>query len=170
MKCPACGSQTTEINAGGIKVDACEGGCAGVFFDQLELKKLDEPHEAAGDAIFNLKRSPNVKINSSQRRCPKCPEITMIRHFFSAKRKVEVDQCGQCAGFWLDAGELSAIRSEFKTEAERVQAFESLSNEMFGKELSEIDRKAAKASAQGSSKRAQAVYGMLGSLFPKYFS
>jgi Zn-finger nucleic acid-binding protein len=42
------------------------------------------------------------------------------RHFFSAKRRVQVDQCPNCGGYWLDAGELELIRSE-KGEMAREQ-------------------------------------------------
>ena len=31
---------------------------------------------------------------------------------FSAKRRVEVDECPGCGGCWLDAGELEKIREE----------------------------------------------------------
>jgi len=33
-----------------------------------------------------------------------------------------VDECPKCAGFWLDAGELAGIRSEFATQEERKAA------------------------------------------------
>ena len=35
-----------------------------------------------------------------------------MRHFFSPKRRVEVDECPNCGGYWLDAGELAAIQGE----------------------------------------------------------
>ena len=38
--------------------------------------------------------------------------MKLKRHFFSAKKRVEVDQCPNCGGYWLDAGELEAIRAE----------------------------------------------------------
>jgi uncharacterized protein len=42
------------------------------------------------------------------------------RHFFSAKRHVQVDQCPNCGGYWLDSGELADIRAE-KTETASTQ-------------------------------------------------
>jgi Zn-finger nucleic acid-binding protein len=38
--------------------------------------------------------------------------VKLHRHFFSAKRRVEVDQCPNCGGYWLDAGELALVRAE----------------------------------------------------------
>ena len=53
---------------------------------------------------------------SRKRECPRCAGIKLHRHFFSAKRRVEVDQCPNCGGYWLDAGELALVRAE-KTQA-----------------------------------------------------
>jgi Zn-finger nucleic acid-binding protein len=38
--------------------------------------------------------------------------MKLHRHFFSAKRRIEVDECPNCGGYWLDAGELAQIRAE----------------------------------------------------------
>lgn len=37
MNCPACARELTKTTAGPITVDACVGGCAGVWFDNFEL-------------------------------------------------------------------------------------------------------------------------------------
>ena len=38
MNCPACGNVMTEVTAGDIRVDACKGGCGGLWFDEWELR------------------------------------------------------------------------------------------------------------------------------------
>lgn len=38
--------------------------------------------------------------------------MKLHRHFFSARRQVQVDECPNCGGYWLDAGELAQIRAE----------------------------------------------------------
>ena len=48
MKCTACDRALTEIQVGHLKVDACLGGCGGVWFDAFELQRVDEPGETAG--------------------------------------------------------------------------------------------------------------------------
>ena len=136
MNCPACNNTMEEITVGDITVDVCKGGCGGIWFDQLELKKVDEPHESAGEALLDIERDESVKIDPSQKRnCPKCKDVVMMRHFSSVKRKVEVDECANCGGMWLDQGELGQIRSQFKTEQERKKAAEEYFQEVFGEEF-----------------------------------
>jgi Zn-finger nucleic acid-binding protein len=59
---------------------------------------------------------------SRKRECPRCSGVKLHRHFFSAKRRVEVDQCPSCGGYWLDAGELAMIRAETSQTAAADQA------------------------------------------------
>jgi len=64
----------------------------------------------------------------AKRKCPKCDNITMMQHFFSVKREVTIDECPNCAGVWLDVGELRQIRKQFDSEEERKKA----ASEYFG--------------------------------------
>jgi len=73
MECPACGRQLRQMNVGDIVVDVCENGCGGVWFDNFELEKVDEQHEAAGEALLDIERDKNVKVDRSKTKtCPKC--------------------------------------------------------------------------------------------------
>ena len=36
MKCPACFNELTELQVGNLTVDACQGGCGGIWFDAFE--------------------------------------------------------------------------------------------------------------------------------------
>jgi len=113
MKCPACDHQLTETQVGAVTVDACQGGCGGIWFDAFELKRVDEQHEAAGDHLIRIQRDPKVIVDQSPKRaCPRCDGIKLKRHLFGPKSKVEVDHCPNCGGYWLDAGELEKIRQE----------------------------------------------------------
>lgn len=121
MKCPACDSELTELEFGGVKVDACHGGCGGIWFDAFELQRVDEAREVPDEHLPRIQRHPRITVDFSRKRvCPRCEGIKLKRHFFSAERKVEVDQCPNCAGYWLDAGELEKIRS-LKAAAAQVQ-------------------------------------------------
>ena len=131
MKCPACENQLTQIVAGSITVDACEGGCGGVWFDRFELEKVDEPHERAGEVLLNIEKNPQINVDEAKkRRCPRCMNVVMMRHFFSVKRQVLVDECPKCGGFWLDAGELAKIRNEFSSERAKEAAAEEYFSEI----------------------------------------
>ena len=141
MKCPACDSALGPISLGAVTVDACQGGCGGVWFDRFELPKLDELSESSGQRLLEIERKAGIQIDPSKRlRCPKCNTI-MMRHYFSVKRQALVDECPQCAGMWFDAGELATIRKEFPTEAERKRATEEYFNNILGKELPETRSK-----------------------------
>jgi Zn-finger nucleic acid-binding protein len=113
MKCPACFNELTQLQVGKVTIDACQDGCGGIWFDNFELQQVDDQTETAGERLMELRRDPKVVVDFSRKRpCPRCADVKLQRHFFSARRKVEVDQCPNCGGYWLDAGELATIRDE----------------------------------------------------------
>lgn len=113
MKCPACFNELTELQVGDLTVDACRGGCGGIWFDAFEMQKADEERETAGNALLHIPRDERLVVDSSRKReCPRCAGVKLYRHFYSAKRQVVVDECPNCGGYWLDAGELALIRAE----------------------------------------------------------
>ena len=133
MNCPACGHQLSAHAVGAITVDVCRGGCGGVWFDNFELKKVDESFEPADDGLLNVECDPSVKVDHEARRhCPSCDDTIMMRHHFSVRREVEVDQCPRCAGYFLDKGELGAIRDQFASEEARREAARESFDDLFG--------------------------------------
>ena len=121
MKCPACFNELSQVQVGSLIVDICQGGCGGIWFDAFELQRVDEEEETAGERLLHIDRDPQIKVDSTRKReCPKCAGVKLQRHYFSARRKVEVDECPNCAGYWLDSGELAQIRLE-KTETAQEQ-------------------------------------------------
>ncbi|MFH1379377.1 MAG: zf-TFIIB domain-containing protein [bacterium] len=150
MLCPACSKLLKEIDVQGVKLDVCDDGCAGSWFDNFELKKFDEEHEPA-DQLINLKKKQGAQVDmNAKRKCPICKDVTMMRHFFGVKRKVTIDECPGCAGIWLDGGELAALRDEYKTEANKKELTEQFFNKEFGAQL-----KAMAAQSQASLQRAK---------------
>jgi len=140
MNCPACGNVLQEKTVGDVVVDVCQCGCGGIWFDNFELQKFDEPHESAGEALLDIERDESIVIDHTKRlKCPSCEYIVMMRHFFSVKKEVEVDECPSCGGFWLGAGELNKIRSLFNTEEERHKAGEEYFSKIFGGELAAME-------------------------------
>jgi Zn-finger nucleic acid-binding protein len=113
MKCPACFNDLTEVQVGSLVVDVCQGGCGGIWFDAFELQRVDEDKEVAGERLLNIQRDERIQVDPTRKRdCPRCAGVKLKRHFFSPKRRVEVDECPSCGGYWLDAGELAQIRLE----------------------------------------------------------
>lgn len=150
---------------GGVTLDACRGGCGGVWFDNFELKKFDEPHESAGEALLDIDRDEAVKIDHNKRRnCPKCATTVMMRHFFSAKKEVEVDECPACAGVWLDLGELGQIRKLFQSEEARGKAAAEYFQTVFGSELAQM-----KAKRKESGEKVRRFANMFRFICPSYY-
>lgn len=110
MNCPACDRVLVPRDIGGLTVDICDGGCGGLWFDAFEIGRLDEqlPRE-----LKEVATDPDLVVDRERKRnCPRCEGIKMQRHFYSRTHRVEIDSCPGCNGYWLDAGELEAIRSD----------------------------------------------------------
>lgn len=145
-------------------MDVCRGGCGGVWFDNRELKKVDEAHEHQGEALLSVEHDPAVEVNPTERRnCPRCSTI-MMRHFFSVKEKVEVDRCPSCNGTWLDLGELRGIREAFPTETARNEAAKQHFDRLFGEDLD-----AMRQQSREELDRARTVARILRFITPSYY-
>jgi Zn-finger nucleic acid-binding protein len=165
MNCPACGNQLQQITVSDVSVDVCKGGCGGIWFDNFELKKFDEPHEPAGEELLNTERDESIVIDRSKKiKCPKCDNIVMMRHFFSPKKEVEVDECPNCCGIWLDAGELSRLRNLFNTEEEKNEAAEKYFSEVFGSQLTAMENE-----GQEKLEKARKIANIFRFICPSYY-
>jgi hypothetical protein len=155
----------TERQVGGIVVDACDGGCGGLWFDNRELQKVDEAHEAAGEALLDVRRDPRSRADlAARRRCPRCADVVLSRHFTSVTREVTIDDCPACGGVFLDQGELGAIRTEFTTDEERRQAARDTFAQLFDDQL---ERESA--AGRDSLARARRFAQMMRFLLPSYW-
>ena len=165
MKCPACEHALSQMVAGDITVDVCKGGCGGIWFDSFELRKVDEPLESAGEVLLDIERNKGITIDySKRRRCPKCDDIIMMRHFYSVKKQVAVDECPSCGGYWLDVGELAMIRKEFTTEEKRRRAAEEYFTEIFDTQLAKMQAK-----GEEHAERARTIARIFRFICPSYY-
>ena len=113
MKCPACKRPLRERGVGEFTVDTCHGGCGGIWFDVAELELMND---RAAAALHRVWQHPQREVeHAAERLCPRCPGKVLERKWFSEAKKVEIDQCPQCAGIWLDDGEFTTIREELKS-------------------------------------------------------
>jgi uncharacterized protein len=164
IECPVCSNTMTTMESEGVTVDVCAGGCGGIWFDWFELARVDEADESAGEAFLEVERDPTLSPDLSKRiRCPRDHEI-MMRHFHSVKRGVLVDECPMCAGYWLDAGELAGIRTEFATEEDRKQAAQEYFAELFDPDLA-----VAKAQTMEDLRKAQRIAHAFRFICPSYY-
>ena len=136
LMCPSCRNILSTLEIGSVHLDVCIGGCGGMWFDQGELRRLDEPHELVEDWVWSIEINPRLEVDFERRRhCPRCVGTLMLRHYWSIKKKVLIDEGQTCAGYWLDDGELRSIRTLFKSEAERKRAAMSHFSELFDGQL-----------------------------------
>ena len=165
MECPACSGTLHEVVVEDITLDVCREGCAGIWFDNHELQKVDEAHESAGESLLEIARAEGVRVDHTRKRsCPRCDGQVMMQHFFSVKREVEVDECPACGGFWLDHGELGAIRTQFDTEDERKEAAKAYFEEVFGEDLDKM-----RSESQEKLERVQRITRIFRFLCPSYY-
>lgn len=125
MNCPVCTTPLSPIPVNGVTVDVCDGGCGGLWFDQFELQRFGEPREPAPDVLLSVPRNPALKLDATRKRpCPRCVEVMLKRRLFHRHSQVEIDECGGCAGIWLDAGELLKIREEIRERSLEKASFD----------------------------------------------
>ena len=162
MNCPACHTLMVEEDFGGVKVDVCKNGCKGIWFDWLELSKLDEQSEGFGQALKGAIESS--RLNDELRaalNCPKC-SIPMQVHKYRHSALVNVDECYNCAGFFLDSGELSLVRDAYVDAEQEEEYVEQL---LSG--ISEYGQ--AKKDLQKEQLRTEAVMHLTKYLRPSYY-
>jgi len=141
-------------------------GGAGIWFDRYELTKVDESRESAGQALLDLERDAGVGVDGSKRlSCPKCADVVMMRHFFSVRRQVTIDECPNCGSYWLDIGELATVRSEFESKEAREQAAARYLSKIFDHELA-----AAHAETAEDLERAQKIARVFRLICPSYYA
>ena len=129
LKSPVTGLPLKEINIDGLVVDVGWKGCGGIWFDKGELEQVDEAHETKGEALLNIPRDPNILIpERANRKCP-VDGTTMKRIRFGDQIPLEIDECPECGGIWLDGGELEKLRNFFQDEAHRKAAQEIIEKE-----------------------------------------
>jgi len=139
VNCPACNHTLSEHTISGVTVDICRGGCGGVWFDNHELDKVDESFEPADEGLLDVPCDPApIMDNTARRNCPRCDDMVMMRHCFTVRREIEVDECPACGGVFLDHGELAAIRGQFASEDDRRQAARDHFGDLFDPELDEV--------------------------------
>lgn len=149
MVCPACQNQMSERDFGGVKIDVCEDGCKGMWFDWIELSKLDEQNEGFGKALKQALNYP--RLNDDNRKpigCPKC-SIPMFIHKYQSAKEVNVDECYKCAGFFLDSGELKAIRDNHMSQEEQDAYTDKLINQVpeYAKAQEDLEKLEARTQA-----------------------
>ena len=149
MNCPVCSRQMIEKGFGGVKVDVCSDGCKGIWFDWLELVKLDEENEGCGEALKEALNYPRDNDENRDRlNCPKC-NMPMHAHKYKRSEETNVDECYGCGAFFLDSGELKLIRDTYMTEEESEQYLQKLLSDVpvYDEMMEKLEKKEVRAKA-----------------------
>jgi len=113
MKCPACDNPLKEYDAGSVVIDICDTGCSGIWFDAGELEEVDESAEPFPAELLRANKNSKVVLDHYKPRpCPRCSNSLLSRRLYDPASEIELDECLQCAGLWLDIGELELLRDE----------------------------------------------------------
>lgn len=108
MNCPKCDNGFEVIQFHEVELDRCKG-CGGLWFDEGELKKIEDMELSGADiSDFDKRNTEHMEHGAGEGKCPKC-ENPLCEINFMYESKIRIDACEVCGGLWLDQGELSEI-------------------------------------------------------------
>lgn len=115
MQCPKCNNPMEMQKIEGVEIDVCSH-CAGMWFDQDELRKAkDQAEPDANWMDFEIwKHADRFKFSQRPVKCPKCNVDMVLINY--GDTTVEIDYCPQCRGTWLDEGEFNNIIDALDSE------------------------------------------------------
>ena len=160
MDCPVCHKAMEQIVISGVELDYCRDGCGGLWFDNFELKQLDEEDEGGGELLDEILGQSLVDdtMRAEKLTCPRCNNVKMRRHKYNYTSDIHIDQCYSCNGIWLDKGELAAIRANFETAEDKEKVLKKLiaSNPEISTEMARMEQERNLVQQSTSSRRSKA--------------
>lgn len=126
MTCPACQGELAvhKCEVSSLEIDCCFI-CRGLWFDRNELRRF-----FSSPKLYKKFRLPELDVTgkkarpaSGPRQCPRCVTATMPQVSLG---DVEVEECPECQGIWLDSGEISRLidlyeKKELQGKSETVK-------------------------------------------------
>jgi len=112
MNCPRDGAELQTMSFGDVSAATCPT-CRGMYLQHGELNRLVEP--TAGDVEYSSVDGDTLE-HPDEYGPIRCPHdgTTMSKVDFNVDTTIILDYCPTCEGFWVDDGELDAIRAEVK--------------------------------------------------------
>jgi len=126
--CPACGEVMEKIlTQEGLNIDICSAGCGGIWFDNREFAKFIKPQNAQ-EILLKLSGKTFKEVDKNAvRECPVC-HAKMVKNKYSINSSIEIDECYNCGGKFLDNNELNEIRNSEKPSDQQI---EELVNDLY---------------------------------------
>ena len=113
MKCSLCMTDLEPIDIGQdtrLMADRCTS-CGGMWLDKSKISRLDESIWANRQEDVELRPTD---CTHGILMCPKCATALEPICLIDVAKLV-VDRCPECAGLWLDIGEVSVLANAIKT-------------------------------------------------------
>lgn len=111
MNCPKCNAEMSTVEFGtDITIRRCNG-CAGILTDRETLQRMRD--EWLADSVLDIgAHTPGLKStrNSGEISCPCCgSKMKLVRD--EEQQHIILDICPTCDAVFLDAGELTDIKT-----------------------------------------------------------
>lgn len=110
--CPKCKGRLEQVIWSGIEVDRCLS-CKGIWFDSLEAEQLKAMKGSESLDIGDQEIGNQLDQLTDDIRCPRC-QVKMTRMLDIDQHCIWYEICPKCHGVWLDAGEFTKFKDNFK--------------------------------------------------------
>ena len=120
MNCPKCRAGKLETlklhtkQGHDLELDQCSI-CGGIWFDRGEIEEYLTGTVEVIDVPL-LDPAVSVELDFREATCPRC-SIKLQKTHAPQNEKIQGDNCPQCGGLWLDAGEADDIAMAEKVNA-----------------------------------------------------
>ncbi len=110
--CPKCHSKLYKVYYQNIEVDRCIK-CEGIWFDATEAEELKKLRGSENIDIGNPEIGDRYNRIQQLIKCPRC-QGKMQKMLDIDRHSIWYEQCTQCLGIWLDAGEFKKFKQNFQ--------------------------------------------------------
>lgn len=113
FNCVKCRGSLRKIIYEGIEVERCLK-CGGIWFDATEAEELKKIK--GSEKLDNVNPVIGNHYNHLEKKivCPKC-KVKMQQVLDIDEYSIWYEKCPKCLGIWLDAGEFTKFKDNFKT-------------------------------------------------------
>ena len=128
LSCADCDGTLQPLQCGKAVVDRCRR-CAGIWFDEGELRFFRDGLERQALATLTMATPAGVAVRPTHSPCPRC-HCRLARGEFAYGTGVRVARCSGCEGVWLPGTEVARfvahVRSARENRAETREIVEAV--------------------------------------------
>jgi Zn-finger nucleic acid-binding protein len=140
MLCPNCKKELGEVKefshyGSVITLNQCKN-CGGIWFNNLELFALEEEEAKKLEDIRVKNPTKIYSDNQKERLCPLCKLPLAKLKDQNIPKKINIESCQKCGGFWMNHGETIKYK-EYQKDKIKEESLESIEQKK-NDELKEI--------------------------------